>query len=75
MSSTGRCDLLPPCYTWTDGNTTYTDGGLKLSDLESVLKELGAIGPSDDVLTLPGTTEVRRWSYDQLLTAARSIGC
>ena len=73
--SAGRSDLIPASTTRVIGSTTYTEGGLKLADLEDVLKALGATGPADTTLTLGNDREVQRWGLEQILTAARSIGC
>jgi hypothetical protein len=72
----GRSDLIPATNTRVIGTTTYIDGGLKLADLEDVLKALGATGPADVTTFDNGRDrEVQRWGLEQILTAARSIGC
>jgi hypothetical protein len=68
-------DLIPPTVTLKVGDETFVSGGLRMSDLEDVLKTLSATGPADVTTTIGQTTYKQRWSLADILTAARSIGC
>jgi len=73
--SAGRNDLIPPTVTLKVNDETFVSGGLRMSDLEDALKALDTTGPADVTIVVGQTTYVRRWSLEEILTAAPSIGC
>jgi hypothetical protein len=69
----GHSEWLPSVITRTIDAVTYMDKP-KLAHLQQALINLGATGPTYPSLTIGGTIEQQKWTLEDILTAARSIG-